>query len=263
MGRTKATARWLLSKFVNRHRFNDTLLYAAYLRVCLPDAAKQRHAERAFYCRTLAAIHPKRVFDIGANGGIKAAIFLLLAERVICVEPDPAAACVLRERFQRKPQVVVVEKGVGAQEGTAQFHVFADGDCYNTFSPKWAKALTNKEMPCVRSVAMTTLNALIAQYGLPGYIKIDVEGFELPVLQGLMQTVPLLSFECNLPEFTAETLEALFLLEKRNPTARFNFCVTEPPVRFEREQWLSVKEMIQVVTLGAHRFLEIYCRNPI
>ena len=42
---------------------------------------------------------------------------------------------------------------------------------------------------------MTTLDALIAEHGLPDFIKIDTEGHEAAVLQGLSAPVPALSFE--------------------------------------------------------------------
>ena len=42
---------------------------------------------------------------------------------------------------------------------------------------------------------VTTLDELIQAHGVPRYCKIDVEGFELPVLRGLTRPVPLLSFE--------------------------------------------------------------------
>ena len=42
---------------------------------------------------------------------------------------------------------------------------------------------------------VTTLDRLIAQHGVPSFIKIDVEGFEDQVLAGLTHPVPALSFE--------------------------------------------------------------------
>ena len=44
-------------------------------------------------------------------------------------------------------------------------------------------------------VPVTTLDRLIAQFGLPSFIKIDVEGFEDRVLAGLSHRVRALSFE--------------------------------------------------------------------
>lgn len=43
------------------------------------------------------------------------------------------------------------------------------------------------------------LDALIEQWGRPDYIKVDVEGAELSVLQGLQPPVRFLSFEALLP----------------------------------------------------------------
>ena len=108
---------------------------------------------------------------------------------------------------------------------------------------------------------MTTLDDLINRYGKPCYVQIDVEGFELPVLKGLTQSVPLISFECNLPEFTEETKEAIHRLVALSPAAEFNYCLTEPPEALVSNEWLSSKVMQSIVETEGHRFMEIYCRS--
>src|SRR5271166_5815912 len=44
-------------------------------------------------------------------------------------------------------------------------------------------------------VPMLTLDTLIEHFGMPHFIKIDVEGFEEKVLSGLSAQPPLISFE--------------------------------------------------------------------
>jgi hypothetical protein len=44
-------------------------------------------------------------------------------------------------------------------------------------------------------VPVTTLDTLIDHHGLPAFIKLDVEGFEVEALHGLTRPVPALSFE--------------------------------------------------------------------
>jgi hypothetical protein len=44
---------------------------------------------------------------------------------------------------------------------------------------------------------VTTLDALIAEYGRPSFCKIDVEGYELQVIEGLSQPIRTISFEYN------------------------------------------------------------------
>ena len=51
-------------------------------------------------------------------------------------------------------------------------------------------------------VPVTTLDKKIKVYGIPKYIKIDVEGYELEVLKGLSNPVQNISIE-----FTAEDIE--------------------------------------------------------
>ena len=94
-------------------------------------------------------------------------------------------------------------------------------------------------------VPTVTLDSLIAQFGMPHFIKIDVEGFEEKVLCGLSRQPQLLSFE-----FTAAFLSpALRCLSKEvfHDRSTFNFAYNSDdwgyPVRFESEHWMERQEL--------------------
>ena len=55
---------------------------------------------------------------------------------------------------------------------------------------------------------VTTLDAAIQKYGIPGFVKIDVEGYEFDVLKGLGTQIPVISFEYT-PEMTADAIKCL------------------------------------------------------
>lgn len=60
-------------------------------------------------------------------------------------------------------------------------------------------------------VDVITLDQLIAEYGVPSFIKIDVEGYEYEVMRGLSQQVSVLSFEWvpTMPEVTLRCIDYL------------------------------------------------------
>ena len=268
MSRIKSSARYVLNKSVNRQRFNDSTLYALYLAARYPAYASSKKAEADFYRQALGNC-PNIVFDVGASVGDKTAIFARLANRVVSIEPSPAAVALLQRRFAHNPKVTIVAKGVGDSDKTAQFNVFDAADAYNTFSQKWAAALSrpdgkvnrpSKVTYSVMNIPMTTLEQLINAHGAPDYIKIDVEGYELPVIKGLSKSAPLISFECNLPEFKDETKEIIGLLSNCSPKAVYNFTTTEPPRAFASPSWLDSDKMSAIVDRGVFQFLEIFFR---
>lgn len=145
-------------------------------------------------------------FDIGAHVGDRAASFARLGARVVALEPQPAFA-----RFIRRVHHAVAVReaacagngaGNGAGHGTRLvLHVNAANPTVSTASPDFLRAAAGEvgwqgqEWGGRISVPRTTLRALIEKYGMPEFIKIDVEGFEQAVLAGLPRAVRALSFE--------------------------------------------------------------------
>ncbi|HEY2341489.1 MAG TPA: FkbM family methyltransferase, partial [Chthoniobacteraceae bacterium] len=86
------------------------------------------------------------------------------------------------------------------------------------------------------TVELVTLDGLIAQFGVPDFIKIDVEGFELEVLSGLSRSVPLISLEWT-PELTDNLLQCIDLLAGLGPIS-CNLSWTES-MRLARREWIT------------------------
>src|SRR4029453_18235955 len=94
------------------------------------------------------------------------------------------------------------------------------GSAKNSLSRKWVETLKGDEarfghrleFARQKKVQTTTLDELTISYGLPFFVKIDVEGYEPSVLRGMKRPVPFLSFEVNFPEFRAEGFECVELL---------------------------------------------------
>jgi FkbM family methyltransferase len=265
----KSAVSSVLNKLVTRERFNDSRAYEAYLFCFRRSAYLRRRAEKRFYTQIIGHSHDL-IFDIGANAGSKARIFSKLAQRVVCVEPSPAAIETLRKRFFYNSKITVVPKGVGENDSPQIMHIFDDSGPYNSFSTKfvdemrWAPAnyrLPHKIAKQTMRIEMTTLDSLIREFGTPFYIKIDVEGYEAEVIRGLSNEVPLISFECNLPEFAEETEECIRRLLALAPEALFNYAIEEPPNLLESTEWMSGAKLIDIARYAGLGYMEIFCAS--
>ena len=204
------------------------------------EGRERRHKLETFYSQFIKP--DDLVFDIGANIGIYSEVFQSIGARVVAVEPDPSCSKQITWTTSRD-RVVVVQAAVGDQSGFCKLFV-NELSILNSVSESWV-AKEKEKKPHESNmwkkeieVPMMTLNELVAEYGMPRFIKLDVEGFELSALSGMSNQPEYLSFE-----FHGETLDKdKSCFEKLSPATRFDFTINEP-FKFEIGQWVSREEV--------------------
>lgn len=140
----------------------------------------------------------KMMFDIGANVGNVSQFFSPICERVICFEANPNLVRYLNMRFKNS-NVIVDGRGLSDKTEIKTFNI-ATADTISTFSSDWinkSRFAGQYSWGNQVDVQTTTLDSIIEEYGVPDYIKIDVEGYELEVLLGLTKLLKntIFSFE--------------------------------------------------------------------
>jgi FkbM family methyltransferase len=145
-------------------------------------AGRDSYEER-FGQGLLAAIGPGDVvWDIGANVGLYSEKFLERGARtVVCFEPAPEAIRALTRRFAEAPlqeRVRVIPAALSNARGVARFVADGASPVNRLGDAGTAGAI---DVPVLRGDEALTDYAL----PLPDVIKVDVEGFELEVIEGL------------------------------------------------------------------------------
>lgn len=185
-------------------------------------------------------------FDIGAHVGDRIASFRRLGARVVAVEPQPDCARVIRALHGADSGVALIEAACGAREGQLTLHVNSANPTVSTASPAFvraaagAKGWEGQSWDREIQVVVTTLGALIAAHGAPSFAKIDVEGLEHEVLQGLGEPLAALSFEFT----TLQRDVARSCLSRLGALGdyRFNLSLGERHA-LDFDRWLAANEM--------------------
>lgn len=141
------------------------------------------------------------VLDVGANIGCTTLLFAQLARRVFSFEPSPSTFAFLQANVEAAgfDNIVPVNLGMGHQEGVFELTFAADNRSGGFVSNR----ITASQGHNVERIAIAAGDAWIAQAGVErvDFIKIDVEGFERNVIEGLADTIardrPVVVLELN------------------------------------------------------------------
>jgi FkbM family methyltransferase len=139
-----------MDRFLRRgglyQRAKVSWLYDFYWRITNRQIIDDRRRELDFYRNLLEGFRSgDLIFDIGANQGYKADIFLRLDARVLAVEPDENSAEILKQKFikyrLKKRPIAIVIKAASESCSVEKFWIDVPGSAKSTLSQKWVETL--------------------------------------------------------------------------------------------------------------------------
>lgn len=204
-------------------------------------------------------------FDVGANRGNRVLPLLILGAKVVAMEPQADCIAHLKQKFGKK--IAIVAKGLGEKESVKKFYV-SNTSVLSSFSEEWIDSVKENRFNAYTwsepvDLEITTADKLIETFGLPSFIKIDVEGYELEVLKGLTYPVKMISFEYTVPEQIEKAIRCIDQIIKYNSNIECNYSEKEG-MQWGMDKWLLPDEMKNFISSDAFiatGFGDIYVRT--
>lgn len=130
---------------------------------------------------------PDLIFDIGMHNGSDAEFYLKKGFRVVGVEANPHLVASCRVRLQpwiQAGKLSVVPVAIAEAYGVREFAVNLEKDDWSSLVPGWADRDPAHKVERVQVNCMP-LDLLIDMFGMPYYLKIDIEGMDRECLRSL------------------------------------------------------------------------------
>jgi FkbM family methyltransferase len=136
------------------------------------------------------------ILDIGANIGYTACVFAATRRapaKIYAFEPDLASFATLQETIRRKKLIDVVETlhmAVGSADGSLEFWHNDEHSADHRVVTEAFKA-SRPAAEKITTVPVTSVDNFVAARGLQkiSFIKMDVQGYELAVCEGMRETL--------------------------------------------------------------------------
>jgi FkbM family methyltransferase len=205
--------KYIKNKILNNLRY--TKLHYFYLKYKNPDYINDLNKEANFYQDILNK--NDLVFDLGANLGEKTEIFQRFVKKIICYEPNEYLCKRMISRFRNNKSIVIIQVVVSDTENVVDFTLVKDNEAYSTMLPNGLIHFKHldKTKFYQKKIKSTTLTSEIKKFGIPDYIKIDCEGAEYLILKDLKNSIKLISFEVNLPQYKIEGIKIVNSLSSK------------------------------------------------
>lgn len=129
------------------------------------------------------------IFDVGAHQGEDTEFYLRKGFRVVAVEASPGLAAGLRNRFAAEiasGHLSVVHAAIAERTGRVTFFENTRNSVWGTTRPEWAERNDRAGSPSRRiEVDGVAFETLLHDFGMPYFLKVDIEGSDLLCLAAL------------------------------------------------------------------------------
>jgi FkbM family methyltransferase len=140
------------------------------------------------------AVEEDLVFDVGLHRGQDTAYYLTMGYRVVAFEANPDLVAECRSRFEPAIQMgrLMIVEGAIASPGKSRVPFYKplrteplDLTLMGSTYPKWLRSKVGR-IPVVEvAVPAVDFAASIARFGMPIYMKVDIEGSDRLCLEAL------------------------------------------------------------------------------
>jgi FkbM family methyltransferase len=128
----------------------------------------------------VADVRSRLIYDVGMNNGDDCAYYLSKGCNVVAIEANPKLVQRARERFGQEigdRRLFIEWVGIVDQPGNIPFWICDERDVFSSFDAARAGRNGLKCHPI--DVECVTFDTILKKYGIPHYLKIDIEGASL------------------------------------------------------------------------------------
>jgi FkbM family methyltransferase len=214
------------------------------------------------------------IYDVGMGNGDDTAYYLSRGFRVVAIEANPVMVELTSRRFEREiatGTLSILNVGIRENEGELPFWIC---DSFSDWS-SFALSVASRDGAAHHQIQITCrrFQSVLAEFGIPYYLKLDIEGKEICCLRDLTAFTDLpkyLSFEQS-----GWAKEALPLLRKLGYTgfkliSQRNYLAVEYPPTQEEVSQERARKLLQsrnpllraARKIGMRRWLESKIDRP-
>ncbi|MGH9478768.1 MAG: FkbM family methyltransferase [Terriglobales bacterium] len=188
------------------------------------------------------------IIDVGMHEGQDTRFYLDKGFRVVAVEAEPGLVEAARRKFAPElaaGRLEIVHGAISDRTGPIPFWVFPEKSEWNTLDPQ--HATRNIALGCAHRVVQVQgrgFDGILSRYGVPHYLKIDIEGADLLCVQAL-------SGARSRPDFVS--------LELAMASAETAFCILAELYRLGYRRFKAVDQALnpsrKIMAAGGGRFV--------